>query len=62
MPEELYTQILGSKTPVQLFESLAFNIPLAFTDRQSLLEAPSALDKLILMITILSRETNVLSP
>ncbi len=30
-----------SKTPVQLFESLAFNIPLAFTDRQSLLEAPS---------------------
>lgn len=51
----------GSKTPVQLFESLAFNIPLAFTDRQSLLEAPSVLDKLILMITILSRETNVLS-
>ena len=40
---------------------MAFNIPLAFTDRQSLLEAPSALDKLILMITILSRETNVLS-
>jgi len=34
MPEELYVQILGSKTPVQLFESLAFNIPLAFTDRQ----------------------------
>lgn len=51
----------GSKTPVQLFESLAFNIPLAFTDRQSLLEAPSVLDKLILMITMLSRETNVLS-
>ena len=44
MPEELYVQILGSKTPVQLFESLAFNIPLAFTDRQSLLEAPSVLD------------------
>lgn len=61
MPEELYAQILGSKTPVQLFESLAFNIPLAFTDRQSLLEAPSVLDKLILMITMLSRETNVLS-
>ena len=61
MPEELYVQILGSKTPVQLFESLAFNIPLAFTDRQSLLEAPSVLDKLILMITMLSRETNVLS-
>lgn len=38
-----------------------FNIPLAFTDRQSLLEAPSVLDKLILMITMLSRETNVLS-
>lgn len=49
------------KLPVQLFESLAFNIPLAFTDRQSLLEAPSVLDKLILMITMLSRETNVLS-
>ena len=61
MPEELYAQILGSKTPVQLFESLAFNIPLAFTDRQSLLEAPSVSDKLILMVTILSRETNVLS-
>ena len=40
---------------------MAFNIPLAFTDRQALLEAPSALDKLILMLTILSRETNVLA-
>ena len=50
-----------SRYSVQLFESLAFNIPLAFTDRQSLLEAPSVLDKLILMITMLSRETNVLS-
>ena len=40
---------------------MAFNIPLAFTDRQSLLEAPSVSDKLILMVTILSRETNVLS-
>ena len=60
MPEELYTQILCSKTPTQLFESIAFNIPLPFTDRQGLLETPSPSEKLVLMLSILTRETNVL--
>lgn len=60
MPQELYAQILGAKTPVELFEGIAFNIAMPFADRQGLLEAPSAGEKLVLLLTILTRETEVL--
>ncbi|MBO5576256.1 MAG: endopeptidase La [Ruminococcus sp.] len=61
MPQELYAQILGAKTPIELFESIAFNISLSFTDRQALLEAASVGEKLAMLLTILSREINVLT-
>ena len=61
MPQELYSQILGAKTPIELFESLAFNISLSFQDRQSLLEASTVGEKLALLLTILSREIEVLT-
>ncbi|MGN0595511.1 MAG: endopeptidase La [Hominimerdicola sp.] len=61
MPQELYSTILGSKSPEQLFEGIAFNIALPFTDRQSLLEAASVGEKLILLLTILTRETEVIA-
>lgn len=60
MPQEIYSSVMGSKNAVELFESIAFNIPLSFVDRQSLLEAPSAGEKLVLMMTILAREIDVL--
>ena len=61
MPQELYSQILGAKTPIELFESLAFNISLSFQDRQHLLEASTVGEKLALLLSILSREIEVLS-
>lgn len=61
MPQELYSQILGAKTPIELFESIAFNISLSFQDRQSLLEASSVGEKLALLLTMLSREIDVLT-
>lgn len=60
MPRELITQILSAKTLEQLFEGIAFNIVLPFVDKQGLLEAPSAGEKLVLLLTILTRETEVL--
>ncbi|MBR1862641.1 MAG: endopeptidase La [Ruminococcus sp.] len=61
MPQDIYSAVMGSKTAVQLFESIAFNIPLTFIDRQSMLEAASAGEKLVLMLTILNHETDVIS-
>ena len=61
MPQELYSQILGSKTPIELFESIAFNISLSFQDRQALLEASTVGEKLAMLLKILSREINVLT-
>ena len=61
MPQELYSQISGSKTAEELFEGIVFNISLSFVDRQSLLEANTAGEKLVLLMTILAREIDVLS-
>ena len=61
MPKEIYSAVIGAKSAEDLFESVAFNIPLSFNDRQTLLEAPSAGEKLVLLMTILAREIDVLS-
>lgn len=61
MPQEIYSAVMGAKTAKEVFESLAFNIPLNFLDRQSLLEASSAGEKLVRMMTILAKEIDVLS-
>lgn len=59
MPQELYNQILGSKTLIQLFEGIAFNVPMPFVDRQALLETGSAGEKLVALMTMLARELEV---
>ncbi len=61
MPQEIYNAVMGAKTAESLFEALAFNVPLSFVDRQALLEAGSAGEKLVLLMTILAREIDVLS-
>ena len=38
MPKEIYSAVIGAKSAEDLFESVAFNIPLSFNDRQTLLE------------------------
>ena len=61
MPPELYGRIVDAKTPRDLFEAIAFNIPLMFEDRQALMEASSAGEKLVLLFTILVKEIEVIS-
>lgn len=61
MPKELYNQIIDADKPKELFESVAFNINLPFSDRQDLLEANTAGEKLAYLISMLSREIDVLS-
>lgn len=61
MPQELYTQIIGAMNAQQLFEAIAFNIMLPFTDKQQLLETPTTGQKIALLLSILSREIDVLT-
>ncbi|MBQ9374879.1 MAG: endopeptidase La [Ruminococcus sp.] len=61
MPNELYTQVIAANEPKNLFEAIAFNITLPFADRQILLETGSAGEKLACLMSILSREIDVIS-
>lgn len=61
MPQELYTQVMGAADAKSLFEAIAFNIVLPFTDKQQLLEIPSAGEKTAFLLSVLSREIDVLT-
>ena len=61
MPKELYAQVMSADDSKKLFEAIAFNIALPFADKQDLLEAPSSGEKLALLLTMLSREIDVIS-
>lgn len=61
MPNEIYNQVVSSNDPKNLFETIAFNITLPFDDKQSLIEAATAGEKLAILLSILSREIDVLS-
>lgn len=61
MPDEIYNKVMAAKSPIELFEAVAFNIPLSFEDRQGLLEVTSAGEKLVMLLTILVREVDVIS-
>lgn len=61
MPQDIYTSVMGAKKPEELYESIAFNVPLSFADKQALLEAPSVGEKLVLLMTVLAREIEILS-
>lgn len=50
----------AAKTPVELFERIAFNIPLATDTRQELLEISSADKKLFKLINILTKEITLM--
>lgn len=61
MPQELYTQVMGASDAKALFEAIAFNIVLPFEDKQKLLEIPSAGEKTAFLLSVLSREIDVLT-
>lgn len=61
MPNELYAQVISSNDAKALFEAVVFNITLPFVDKQILLETASAGEKLVHLLSILSREIDVIS-
>ncbi len=56
MPENVLVSIAAAKLPQETFERIAFNMPLSADDKQALLEADSADDKLEKLALIISRE------
>ncbi|MBR4554789.1 MAG: endopeptidase La [Ruminococcus sp.] len=61
MPQELHSQVENAKDPISLFEAIAFNIVLQFSDKQQLLECPSAGEKIVALLTVLVREIEIMS-
>ena len=61
MPKEMVVQVVAADTPIKLFEAVAFNVMLPFGDKQTLLEVPSASAKLVMLITLLSHEIEILT-
>ena len=61
MPHEAIDSVMLENDKAKLFDAIVFNISLHNELRQELLEAPSIQDKLTLLLTILTNETEVLS-
>ncbi len=61
MPQELYTQVMGSNDAVELYEAIVFNILLPFSDKQTLLEISTVGEKIAFLLTVLSREIEILT-
>lgn len=61
MPRELLSSVLSENNAEKIFDSIAFNVSMANEDKQRLLEAGNIYEKLSLILTLLSNETEVLS-
>ena len=60
MPSELVNSVMCQEDPEELFENIVFNANLQYTDKQELLEQNNVLNRLTILLAILSRETEVL--
>lgn len=60
MPREIMQSVLNETDPQELFEALAFNIALSVEDKQELLEENSVELRLGMLLSMLSREVEVL--
>lgn len=61
MPSEIYEQVLGANSPERLFEAIVFNIALPFEDRQALLEEECVGEKLGLLLSVLTKEIEIIT-
>ncbi len=61
MPEELKSAVLNAKSPLELYEAIAFNVNMTTEDKQQVLETSMLSDKLAVLLAILTKETHVLS-
>lgn len=60
MPNELYAAVLGCNAPKTVFETIAFNISISLEDKQSLLECASIGEKLAMLLSVLTREMEII--
>ncbi len=60
MPKEIFTAILGAKTPRELLEGIMYNIAKPLEDKHRLLELKTVGEKLNELVLILSNEIEVL--
>ena len=61
MPKELLESIQNEENPSKLFDSIVFNVLLGVEDKQKLLEAPTAVRGLELLMGMLLREAEILA-
>ncbi len=61
MPEELKSAVLNAKSPLELYEAIAFNVNMTTEDKQQVLETSTLSEKLAVLLAILTKETHILS-
>ncbi len=61
MPNELYGAVLGCSSPKTIFETAAFNITLALDDKQAMLECNTVGEKLVALLTSLTKEVEIIA-
>ncbi|MGN0666685.1 MAG: endopeptidase La [Huintestinicola sp.] len=60
MPKEYIDSIIGSNDPKTVFDNIAVSIPLPVAEKQQLLEANGLTAKLSMLLSMLSRESQVM--
>lgn len=60
MPNDIAVSVTMQKDPLQVFEAIAFNTILDYTERQTLLECPYLFGKMDLLYAMLVEEVNIL--
>lgn len=61
LPQEVSGAVLNCATPIELYESIAFNMPMQTTDRQEILEAQTLSEKLAILLAVITRETRIMA-
>jgi len=61
MPEEYINNVLNNKDPRTVFDNIAVSMPLSVEEKQMLLEANGLVEKLSLLLSMLTRESQVMS-
>lgn len=61
MPNEIYANVFGCSSPKDVFEAVAFNVMLPVEEKQALLECPTVGEKLVGLLSCLSREIEIIT-
>ncbi len=61
MPEELKSAVMNAKSPLELYEAIAFNVNMTAEDKQQVLETSTLSEKLAVLLAVLTKETHILS-